>query len=80
LLSVLPQLTGKHTVVVASVTDPLVAHAAGERATREQVYRAAAAERTLLDGARVAAAVRRLGAEVVTGEPSGLPPALADRY
>jgi uncharacterized protein (DUF58 family) len=79
-LSVLPQLTGKHTVVVASVTDPLVARAAADRANREQVYRAAAAERTLLDGARVAAAVRRLGAEVVTGEPSELPPALADRY
>ncbi|MWJ80077.1 DUF58 domain-containing protein, partial [Clavibacter michiganensis subsp. michiganensis] len=34
----------------------------------------------LLDVARVEAAVRRLGADVVTGAPADLPPALADRY
>lgn len=80
LLSVLPQLTRRHTVVVASVTDPGVLRAAAERGDREQVYRAAAAERALLDVARVSAAVRRLGAEVVTDAPAQLPPALADRY
>ncbi len=80
LLSVLPQLTRKHTVVVASVTDPTVLDATRARSTREEVYRAAAAERALLDQARVAAAIRQLGAEVVTGAPQDLPPALADRY
>jgi uncharacterized protein (DUF58 family) len=80
LLSVLPQLTRKHTVVVASVTDPTVLDATLARTTREEVYRAAAAERALLDQARVAAAIRQLGAEVVTGAPQDLPPALADRY
>ncbi|MCU1580541.1 MAG: hypothetical protein JWP19_2745 [Rhodoglobus sp.] len=80
LLSVLPQLTRKHTVVVASVTDPTVLDATLARSTREEVYRAAAAERALLDQARVAAAIRQLGAEVVTGAPQDLPPALADRY
>jgi uncharacterized protein (DUF58 family) len=79
LLSVLPQLTRKHLVVVASVTDPALA-AVHERRDREEVYRAAAAERALLDVARVTAAVQRLGAEVVTGAPAELPPALADRY
>jgi uncharacterized protein (DUF58 family) len=80
LLSVLPQLTKRHTVVVASVTDPEVLRAASERVDREAVYRAAAAERALLDIARVSAAVQQLGADVVTGSPADLPPALADRY
>jgi uncharacterized protein (DUF58 family) len=80
LLSVLPQLTRKHSVVVSSVTDPDVLAATLDRSTREDVYRAAAAERALLDQARVAAAVRQLGADVVTGAPQDLPPALADRY
>lgn len=80
LLSVLSQLTRRHTVVVASVTDPALLSASHERGNREQIYRAAAAERALLDMARVSAAVRRLGAEVVTAGPADLPPALADRY
>ncbi|UAJ80589.1 DUF58 domain-containing protein [Leifsonia sp. ZF2019] len=80
LLSVLPQLTRKHLVVVASVTDPDTLTATRERGDRSAVYRAAAAERSLLDLARVTAAVRRLGGDVVTGSPEDLPPALADRY
>jgi uncharacterized protein (DUF58 family) len=80
LLAMLPELTRNHTVVVASVTDPDVLAAAARRGTGEEVYRAAAAERALLDAARVAAAVRRLGGEVVTGAPQDLPPALADHY
>ncbi|WP_223694682.1 DUF58 domain-containing protein [Leifsonia poae] len=80
LLAVLPQLARKHTVVVASVTDPESLRAAGERRDREGVYRAAAAERALLDVARVTAAIQRSGADVVTGSPADLPPALSDRY
>ncbi len=80
LLSVLPQLSKQHTVVVASVTDPAVIEAAGNRSTRDEVYRAASAERTLLDISRVSAALRQSGAEVVTASPADLPPALADRY
>jgi uncharacterized protein (DUF58 family) len=80
LLSVLPQLTRKHTVVVSAVTDPSVIEATRERGNRTEVYRAAAAERALLDVSRVSAAIRQLGAEVVTGSPADLPPALADRY
>ncbi|MEB0307217.1 DUF58 domain-containing protein, partial [Cryobacterium sp. 10I1] len=66
--------------VVASVTDPTTVQATHERADREQVYRAAAAERALLDVARVAAAIRQQGADVVTGPPADLPPRLADHY
>jgi uncharacterized protein (DUF58 family) len=80
LLSVLPQLTRNHTVAVVSVTDPAVLEARTDRGDREAVYRAAAAERAVLDAARVAGAVRRLGADVVSGSPSELPPALSDHY
>jgi uncharacterized protein (DUF58 family) len=80
LLAVLPQLTAKHTVVVSSVSDPDVLAARASRGDRAAIYRAAAAERALLDVARVSAAIRQLGAEVVTGSPADLPPALADMY
>lgn len=80
LLSMLPQLTQRHTVVVASVTDPAALQAARERGSIDEVYRAAAAERALLDVARVSAAIRQLGGDVVTASPADLPPALADRY
>jgi uncharacterized protein (DUF58 family) len=80
LLAILPQLTRNHTVVVSSVTDPDILVARDERDDRTDIYRAAAAERALLDVARVSAAIRQLGGEVVTGSPEELPPALADRY
>ncbi|MBX3093731.1 MAG: DUF58 domain-containing protein [Cryobacterium sp.] len=80
LLSVLPQLTRSHEVLVASVTDPDVLEASRSRRDLDEVYRAAAAERALLDVARVSAAVRQLGGDVVTGAPEDLPPAVADRY
>jgi uncharacterized protein (DUF58 family) len=76
----LPQLTRKHTVVVASVSDPEVLAATLRREDRSEVFIAAAAERALLDAARVAAAIRQSGADVVTAAPADLPPALADHY
>ena len=80
LLGMLPGLTRRHTVVVASVTDPSVVEATRDRAGSDDVYRAASAERALLDVTRVATAMRQTGAEVVTAPPSELPPALADKY
>jgi len=80
LLAMLPTLTRTHTVVVAAVTDPAVVAATRERSGSDEVYRAASAERALLDVSRVGAALRQLGAEVVTAPPTDLPPALADRY
>jgi uncharacterized protein (DUF58 family) len=80
LLSVLPQLTAQHTVVVASVADPDAVAAVHDRDDLEAVYHAAAAQRGLLDADGVAAAVRRLGGELVSAPPAQLPPALADRY
>ncbi|WP_375388068.1 DUF58 domain-containing protein [uncultured Amnibacterium sp.] len=80
LLGMLPQLTTRHVVVIASVTDPAVVGMTGERRDLDETYLAAAAERTLLDTQRIAAAATRLGAQVVTAPPADLPPALADRY
>ena len=80
LLAMLPQLTKRHLVMIASVTDPTLAEAAAERENRASVYRAASAERALLDAQRVVAAVRRLGGDVVSAVPHELPPAVADRY
>ncbi|GAA2241956.1 DUF58 domain-containing protein [Herbiconiux moechotypicola] len=80
LMAMVPELTKNHLVVVSSVTDPDVLAASLERGDREQVYRAASAERALLDTARVTSVLHRYGADVVTGSPAELPPALADRY
>lgn len=80
LLNALPELAKKHLVLVSSVVDPRVLETSRERGSRREVYLAAAAERALLDTARVSAAIRQSGADVVTASPSELPPALADRY
>jgi len=80
LLAVLPQLTARHTVIVASVQDPEADAAAGRRDTLDDAYLAAASERARLDVDRVAAAIRQSGAHTVSAAPHDLPPALADRY
>jgi uncharacterized protein (DUF58 family) len=80
LLSVLPQLAQRHTVLVAAVSDPEILRAVSLRGDRDETYRAASAERSLLDMQRVTSAITRLGADVVTGPPAALPPLLADRY
>jgi uncharacterized protein (DUF58 family) len=80
LLPVLPLLTARHQVVVASVSDPQVAALARGRGDAYAVYGAAAAERAVLDRTALTAELGRLGVEVVEGSPEELPPRLADRY
>ncbi len=80
LLTVLPELTRKHLVLIASVTDPEVVERSRQRERLSEVYLAAAAEHALADRARVAAAVTRLGGDLVAATPAELPPAVADRY
>ncbi|GGP05736.1 DUF58 domain-containing protein [Nonomuraea glycinis] len=80
LMPVLSQLSSRHLVLVASVSDPLVAAMAGQRATAEQVYDAAAAEHARLERRRITARLRRHGVEVVDALPEDLAPALADTY
>ncbi|MFB7250260.1 DUF58 domain-containing protein [Microbacterium sp. NPDC056234] len=68
------------TVLVGSVTDTSIIEIARGRGSREDVYLAAAAERTLRDAENVADAVRRAGGEAITADPEALPPRIADRY
>ncbi|WP_336207776.1 DUF58 domain-containing protein [Nonomuraea sp. LPB2021202275-12-8] len=80
LMPVLPQLSSRHLVLVASVSDPLVADMAAHRGTAEQVYDAAAAEHSRLERRRITARLRRHGVEVVDALPEDIAPALADHY
>ncbi|MCC9195973.1 DUF58 domain-containing protein [Arthrobacter sp. zg-Y820] len=80
LLPVLPQLLDKHVVVIASVRDPELEELRRQRTTATETFRAAAAERALLDRAAVTAQLRSMGAEVVDETPHELPPKLADLY
>ena len=80
LLPMAAQLAQQHVVVVASVRDPMLGTMQKERATATQVFRAAAAERALLEREAVAMQLRQVGVEVVDAEPHQLPPALADAY
>lgn len=80
LLPVLPALLAKHVVVIASVRDPALDELRSARGSAADVFRAAAAERALLDRAAVTAQLKSMGAEVVDETPYELPPKLADMY
>ncbi|MFJ3535320.1 DUF58 domain-containing protein [Streptomyces sp. NPDC090109] len=80
LLPVLPQLTQRHTLLVASVADPHIARIAANRGTVEGVYEAAAATQTQSQRTRTADQLRRHGVTVVDATPENLAPALADAY
>jgi uncharacterized protein (DUF58 family) len=80
LLPVLPALSAHHRVVVASVADPAVARMRTTRDTVAEVYEAAAAERTTSLRRRTAAALVRLGVDVLDEPPDQLPIRLADHY
>lgn len=80
LLPVLPVLTARHQVLVASVRDPRLDELAAGRGDSYAVYGAAAAARSLLERRTVTAELSRAGVEVVDAGPEDLPPKLADRY
>jgi uncharacterized protein (DUF58 family) len=80
LLEAVPELAQRHLVLVASVTDPEVAEAAQDLSERDTVFRAAAAERSMLDAQRVRRALGQLGVDTITATPYELPPRVADRY
>ncbi|MET9143385.1 DUF58 domain-containing protein [Streptomyces sp. NPDC057197] len=80
LLPVLPQLTQRHTVLVASVADPYVARMATARGSTNAVYEAAAAAQAQGERQRTAEQLRRQGVTVVDATPDNLAPALADAY
>lgn len=80
LLPMLPSLTRQHLVVIASVSDPRLDELRRHRESAADTYRAAAAERALLDRAAIKERLRKLGAEIVDEPPHELPSKLADLY
>ncbi|MFJ9795157.1 DUF58 domain-containing protein [Streptomyces sp. NPDC101145] len=80
LLPVLPQLTQRHTVVVASVADPHADEMTKSRGTAEAVYEAAAGAQAQAQRRNTAEQLRRHGVTVVDAKPDDLAPALADAY
>lgn len=80
ILPVAAQLARQHVVVVAAVRDPQLGAMLQERDDAAGVFRAAAAERALLQRAAICTELRQYGVEVVDAEPHQLPPKLADMY
>ncbi|MEV8533574.1 DUF58 domain-containing protein [Streptomyces sp. NPDC051211] len=80
LLPLLPQLTQRHTVLLASVADPHVATMAASRGSVDAVYEAAAATQSQTQRRRTADELSRHGVTVVDATPDTLAPALADAY
>jgi uncharacterized protein (DUF58 family) len=80
LMTVIPQLSAKHQVLIAAVADPRVDGLAAGRADAAQVYDAAAAERARNDRRAIASRMRLSGVDVVDAAPDQLAPALADHY
>ncbi|NUK46347.1 DUF58 domain-containing protein [Streptomyces lunaelactis] len=80
LLPVLPQLTKRHTVLVASVADPHIERMSNSRGTVEAVYEAAAGTQSQAQRRRTAEQLQRHGVTVVDATPDNLAPALADAY
>ena len=79
-LGAFPDASRATTVLVGSVTDDGIASLARQRGSREEIYLAAAAERTMRDAENVADAIRRAGGEAIAADPEELPPRIADRY
>ncbi|MFK0255800.1 DUF58 domain-containing protein [Streptomyces sp. NPDC090445] len=80
LLPLLPRLTQRHTVLLASVADPHIAHMARSRGTLDAVYEAAAAAQAQAQRRRTADQLARHGVHVVDATPDTLAPSLADAY
>ncbi|MFK0221683.1 DUF58 domain-containing protein [Streptomyces vinaceus] len=80
LLPLLPSLTQRHTVLLASVADPRVEQMTRSRGTLEAVYEAAAGTQSQATRRRTADQLSRHGVHVVDATPETLAPALADAY
>ena len=80
LLPELGPVSSRHQVLLASVADPRVDEMAAARGDAEAVYDAAAGSRAALARRHTAARLQRAGVVVVEGDPSELPPRLADAY
>lgn len=79
-LPLLPQLTRRHQVVLAAVSDPSVTQMLTDRGTLTATYRAGAAAGFVRERRAAADQLTQSGVEVVDALPDDLAPALADRY
>ena len=80
ILPVLPRLTQRHTVLMASVADPHSEEMSTGRGTVDAVYEAAAGAQAQTQRRRTAEKLQRHGVTVVDATPEKLAPALADAY
>ncbi|QES48537.1 DUF58 domain-containing protein [Streptomyces venezuelae] len=80
LLPLLPRLTQRHTVLLASVADPHVAAMTAARGSVDAVYEAAAGTQSQAQRRHTADQLFRHGVHVVDATPDTLAPALADAY
>jgi uncharacterized protein (DUF58 family) len=80
LLPVLPLLTAKHQVVIASVSDPRMQELIDTRGDVDAVYAAASAERAERERRDVAALLSLKAVDLVEADPEHIAPALADHY
>ncbi|MFJ4173895.1 DUF58 domain-containing protein [Microbacterium sp. NPDC089696] len=79
-LGAFPDVGRATSILVGSVTDDGIVDLTRQRGSREEIYLAAAAERTMRDAENVADAIRRAGGEAIAADPETLPPRIADRY
>ncbi|MDN4471683.1 DUF58 domain-containing protein [Demequina zhanjiangensis] len=80
LLRALAPLARDHQVLIGAVDDPEIAALVTERGDTVELYTAAAATRFELERDAVAERLRRRGVEVVSSDPDGIAPAVADAY
>ncbi|MFE9015271.1 DUF58 domain-containing protein [Streptomyces cyaneofuscatus] len=80
LLPLLPQLTQRHTVLLAAVSDPRIEEMAKARGTVDAVYDAAAGTQAQAERHSTAEKLQRHGVVVVDATPDTIAPALADAY
>lgn len=80
LLPTLGRLARRHTVLVASITDPRTIDMATSRGSVGAVYEAAAATQALRDRERTAETLRNRSVTVVDASPGVLASKLADTY
>lgn len=80
LLPALPQLAARHKIIVATVSDPQLQRMRTARSSELDIYRAAAAEQSLLERRKVAAALARHDVDVIDMPADSFAPAVVDRY
>ncbi|MYW33418.1 DUF58 domain-containing protein [Streptomyces sp. SID2119] len=80
LLPLLPQLTQRHTLLLAAVSDTRIEEMAKARGTVDAVYDAAAGTQAQAERRSTAEKLQRHGVVVVDATPDTIAPALADAY